>query len=269
MTEARTVQLLILCVVLEPLRYLTLWFLRRGSIVRRKYRQNKGRTPPICDFVWMEGSPATRVLQYYSHLMSGKARRLRLIWGRSYSSFKAWADAEPALLQQFRRACRCASALVHYRFIVGCFALPWLWAALIDHRRSPEDRANVARQIWNMPHELIDLWFSEVLLEWFPNLEMATSPVLLQCLGSWAWTILCTCCQLEFRHSRNRHRANADMRWANFVGQSFNAESFLRFRWQEKVSHAVAFGKDSFVGKDLFIGLRDPVCRIKKIASRI
>ena len=80
LTEGTLVALVIIGLVIEPLRYLTKWFLRRGSMFRRLNRQRSGKTPPICDLVWLEASPVTKVLQYYTELLNGKASRLRLLW---------------------------------------------------------------------------------------------------------------------------------------------------------------------------------------------
>ena len=104
-SEARTCEITILMVVYEPLRYLCFWFLRRGSSYRRTRRQQQGKVPPLCDLVWLEGSPTTRVLQYYSWLLSGKGRRMRLVWGRAYASFEEWSKREPEQLLLFRTAC--------------------------------------------------------------------------------------------------------------------------------------------------------------------
>ena len=44
--------------------------------------------------VWAPASFAVGVLEYYSHLLTGQASRLVLLWGRSYGSFPEWAEAE-------------------------------------------------------------------------------------------------------------------------------------------------------------------------------
>lgn len=51
LTELMFVKIVILCIVLEPLRYLTKWFMRRGSVVHRVFNQHRGKVPPLCDLV--------------------------------------------------------------------------------------------------------------------------------------------------------------------------------------------------------------------------
>lgn len=166
LTEATVTSLVILCIVLEPLRFLTKWFLKRGSSFRRTRRQKAGKTPPLCDLVWLTASPATRVLQYFSLLMSGRAKRLRLLWARGgHSSFEQWAAHNPATLAVLRRAIMVASSLVHFRFIKSCICTPWVWASLADCRRTDLD--DVRAQLWHMADELLDEWFAVVvILSW-------------------------------------------------------------------------------------------------------
>ena len=137
LTEVVTMSITIMCVVLEPLRHLTFWFLRRGSTFRRVRRQQLGGAPPpVCDLVSLQRSPATRVLQFYSMALAGKAKRLRLIWARSHDSFESWTnDSDNAELRfLLRRSILCASSLVFSRFIVALCCVPWLWAKLVDYR---------------------------------------------------------------------------------------------------------------------------------------
>ena len=192
----------------------------------------------MCDLVWLEGSPATRVLQYYSWLLSGKGRRMRLVWGRAYASLEEWSNREPRHLLLFRRACQSASSLVFYRLLVLVFRAPWLWAALVDFRRTDADRGQVASQLWGLRRspELREEWFTYVIFDMFPPESTATEEELLQSIWLWAWEVLTTCCQMDFAHGRNRRRCHPDQLWRNFVAQSYNQESKLRHKWQEKAS---------------------------------
>ena len=75
--------ILIMCVALEPVRYLTRWFMKRGSPKWRSKWKGTGRPPPVCDLASAR-SPALRVLQYYSALLDESLaeapRRLRLFF---------------------------------------------------------------------------------------------------------------------------------------------------------------------------------------------
>ena len=90
---------IIMCIVMEPLRYITKWFLRRSSVARRTRAQLRSRRPPLCDLMSATSSVFIKVLQYLSFLLTGRAPRLALLWGRRYDSFSEWASSEPDQLQ--------------------------------------------------------------------------------------------------------------------------------------------------------------------------
>ena len=212
-------RIVILGVVLEPIRWLTRWFLRRASITRRLKRQQKKMAAPIMDMVWYQASPAVRVLQYFSQLLSGNARRLRLIWSREYNSFEEWADSEEELLDVFRRAIGMASSWVFYRFFQLYMAYPWLLTALVDPRRVMADKRTVATAFFDAVLELLDMWFSKLVQERITSADDLFEESWQMALWLWAWQILCTIAQAEFQHGRNRHRAHEQDLWSNFVAK--------------------------------------------------
>ena len=203
--------IIILGIVLEPIRWITRWLLRRSSTVRRLRHQERKRAAPIMDFVWYEASPAVRVLQYYSQLMSGRSPRLRILWAREYDSFEEWADGEEELLHIFRRAVGVSSSWVYYRFFQLYMCYPWLLSALVDPRRSIADKRIVADafvEAGESSPELLDDWFSLKLhdmLSCAADLFLEKYQML---LWLWSWQILCSIAQSEFHHGRNRDRAH-------------------------------------------------------------
>ena len=88
----------ILCIVVEPLYFLTRWLLQGASYPRRLELQRKGRAPMLCSLVEPCRSPVTLLLEHYSHILSGGASRLKLLVGSKYADFDDWAIGEPELL---------------------------------------------------------------------------------------------------------------------------------------------------------------------------
>ena len=162
--ERLTQSLIITCIIFEPLRFHTKWWLRRSSIIGRVRNQQRGRPPPLCSLVWVHTAPVTSFWQYLSFLLSGRAPRLKLLWSRRYNSFEEWATNEPDGLAKLRNGVGTAVAWLFIRFVQGVMAMPWIWAALVDTRRSLEDRRSVRDQIWHMAEELKDVWFTLELL---------------------------------------------------------------------------------------------------------
>lgn len=89
--------------------------------------------------------------------------------------------------------------------------------------------------ILNLPQDQIDEWFGEPFLKLVTTREAFDSIEVVWSLFCWSWEVLGTCCQTEFVHSRNHRRAHENQHWANFCGQSWNAEAALRHSWQKKV----------------------------------
>lgn len=159
MTEATLEMVTTLSIVQEGTRYLTGWWMRRAAMKRRARRQCKGKLPDVCDLVCVQTSPIVRVLQYFSELASGDAPRLQLLYGRSHPSFEAWARSRPDALARLRRTLKTASAWLQYRHVRRVMCMPWLAAAVVDSRRSDNERRGIAREIKCLEREQLDQWF--------------------------------------------------------------------------------------------------------------
>ena len=113
--------------------------------------------------------------------------------------------------------------------------MPWLLAALIDYRRTDLDLMVAELSRLMSSDELNDEWFGTPfwnLLE--RDKEALRSPDVTQAIWLWSWETLCTACQNEFTHSRNKRRADASLSWSNFVAVSYNQEAQRRTQWQLK-----------------------------------
>jgi hypothetical protein len=77
-------------IIVEPIYFLTRYYLRGASYPRRRLAQLQGGAPMLCDLVEPAFSPVTLVLEYYSSLLDGTAPRLKLLFGRSYANFEEW-----------------------------------------------------------------------------------------------------------------------------------------------------------------------------------
>jgi len=203
----------------------------------------KGKAAPICDLVWYQVSPSTRVLQYYSELLTGKSPRLRLLWGRGgYAGFEEWSVNEPEPLFVLRRAVCVASSWVFFRFQQAYMCYPWLLAGLVDPRRSQPDKRLIAEGLMGAPEETLDIWFGQIVRERIESIDSLLSPdsMWVKALWLWSWQILCTIAQAEFQHGRNRRRAHENDAWQNFVAKSFNSEGALRLQRQHRALVQVA-----------------------------
>ena len=116
----------------EPLRFITFGFLACARIVK-----SPCRWPKLCDYVYPPFSDITTVLQYYSQLLRGSGRRLRLLYGLDgHASSEAWlaAPTNRPLAPAFVRTTLSGNTWTRRRQAVYFADLPWLWAVLPDTR---------------------------------------------------------------------------------------------------------------------------------------
>ena len=84
-TPSTLPHLLMLGLVMEPIMFLTMWFMKRSAPSAR-WPSSRGA---IHDLACVERSPISKVLQYLSTLLQGDMERLRLLWMRE--GYASWA----------------------------------------------------------------------------------------------------------------------------------------------------------------------------------
>ena len=230
---------IVLAIVLEPLRILMRWFRKRGSEMRRMDAMMRGKTPPLCDLTWLPASPVVRVRQYLSQLLNAShddepAPRLVLLWGRTHSNYAEWANDNPDVNDQLRRTVSCADTLVDKAHHRSSMSLPWVVTGVVDTRRSEDDQAMVAQGVRDSDPETRDPWFTEKFLEHFGDSLVLRAPAVRRSIWQWAWSMLLTCAPNEWKHGRNRHRADKSQSWSNFVAHSSNQELALCHGWRKR-----------------------------------
>jgi hypothetical protein len=188
----------------------------------------------LCDLLNPHSSPLIQVCQYLSFLLSGRAPRVKLLWGRAYDSFDAWAIEEKEQLFIFRRTVECAACLVKQRHVQDIMKLPFALAGVVDDRRSEADRAMLAASCIDSAPEQRDEWFMPAFLTMVPTAEKLLSAEIQRWIWQWGWSVSLTIAQLEFMHGRNRARAHECMAWPLFVAASYNAARFNRFAWARR-----------------------------------
>ena len=220
-------ELAIFALVLEPLRWLTGWYLYFGSSSRRR----AFRAPPLCTWTNEARSPVTRVLQYFSKLLAGRTSRLILLYKTGgYDTFEAWCRGRPQLLAMFRIGIVTASTWIFRRF--GIKSWPWRLAQVVDPRLSIEERQEIADEFMRFPpYERLDNYFSlrlRRLLAERPERNLL-SPFWQSVMLLWAWSVLFSIAVVEFLHGRNRNRSRRDTCWTTFVANYLLQESKIQF----------------------------------------
>lgn len=226
--------LTIFVLIFEPIAFLTQYFMCMTSVPLRRRLQKLGKSAPWCNLVTAWTSPVTSVLQYYSLLASGKASRLKLLFGRKYADFEAWAEAEPNLLAKFRRGVAVAASLVFARSWHRLMQFPWRLAA-ITMPEVPEDVvAGIISDFEGAAEEQLDDRFSLKLRRLLAARRVTADSLrrggqYFSLLSLWVWVVVGTVAAVEFTHARNRSRANAAELWCNFAGKFILQENSRAF----------------------------------------
>ena len=236
--------ILLISIVVEPLAFLTRFFLRASSAVRRAKSQARGGHAPLCDLCSADTSPAVLVLEYYSMLAEGTASRLRLVWGRTHDSYEAWARDHPDLNAMLRKGIAVASSWTHSRMCCRLLVLPWSLAKLADPRRSAAEREAAIDFIRGAAPEQIDAHFTGRLLAHLAaqgmGIDALCTPPYQRILVMWTWAVLVTVCSIEFLHGRNRARSNQVELWGHFVSKYVTAEALREFQVECNVKKMVS-----------------------------
>ena len=176
------------------------------------------------------------MIQYLSQLASGEAPRLKILWARSYSSWADFCEHEPRALRVFRIFLESTVSWLTYRLINGSMSPPWLWAGVIDFRRTAVERASIKDQLFAMDVELTDSWFHDTMIEALDERSDMDDQYFEFGLWLWSWTVLTTNAQCEYKNGRDQHHSNMHTSWANVVAHCGNASAMHKIRQDHKAA---------------------------------
>ena len=212
MTDAMMLLLLCLALVVEPAKYLTVYFMEHN----RRF-QGVGR-PGLLNLVTESTSPLTIARQYLSGLLRLQSTRFALILSKcGVASMGEWATRFPDICRKFRRAIRIASANIEWRhcreYLCNRGHLHLL--GLCDRRIPFEQR--VAR--FNIFQTI-----EPCCMRWGMARKIRRSKVNLMS-EVWqrvSWRLACiiklSICDVECRHARCKRSIGLGMEWCHLFG---------------------------------------------------
>ena len=101
-----------LCLLLEPLRYLCAWFMKSCNTTY----EGKRRWPAAMDLASSASSPIDAMLRYYAALIRNVNSRCVLLWAGASASLEAWSGDSPHLHAKVRRGFLGISSWLYKRF---------------------------------------------------------------------------------------------------------------------------------------------------------
>ena len=215
--------------ILEPLAYLTRWFLRASSAPRRQRMQRQGLPAPLCDLVDERYSPVTVLLEYLAMLLDGTAPRLLLLIGRKHANFEDWCLRNPQLLSALRRGTTVAMSWMWVRTFVKYSVFPWKLAIVVDPRQSQSTIDKVLQEFEDAVLEVMDECFTYRLRNLLKKAGLSCRALLSgmwhRILLLWVWLVITSAAPVEFCHGRNFKRSMACETWGMFAAKFILDES--------------------------------------------
>lgn len=212
-----------LCLVLEPIRFLTAFWLRRASECEDPCSQ-----PPVFDMQHPRYSPLTLACQYLSGLLDRTAERLILLWRTSgHETVEAWFQHAPGEVRDFRRIVMVANCGIYRRHVCRYRSFPWLLCAIADERRPLSERRSIALLFTSASSCCLRPGFANRLHARDLAPEDLLSPPWSQVLRFFAVVFSMQVADVEWRHGRNRQRTHrhGQTSWHQFVARYIAAEA--------------------------------------------
>jgi hypothetical protein len=225
----RVRSLLFLTLAVEPLRYLSAWWMRRAREVDRR-----PDCIPLLDMLRPESSPLLVAQQYISTLLAAGpgADRLQLVWRyQEFASYIDWCAALPQQVRELRRLLLCAAVGLHRRHAATFKRMTWRLVQLCDPRVAESDKDRLAQE-WDASHAccLAPGFARELKKMQVTGEEMRTSFVWRHFLLQFGRLVSQQVCDIEWRHGRNRRRSHqsGQTRFNTFVAEATLAEARLQ-----------------------------------------
>lgn len=217
--------LIVLCLALEALRYLSSWLMRRA----RDAETSDGSA--VLDMWFLEMSPLVFTAQYLATLLAGQNDRLMLLWRFSgASSLSEWFQEAPPCLRQLRRAILVVVCWLYRRFTCVMRRFPWRLLVLGDKRVPMTERHALWATFAQARPCCLQPGFARRLHEQHRNCSAEEICESERWVRIWLWfsrVFTMQCADIEWRHGRNRSRSNPFGRTgvAQFAAKYVNAEA--------------------------------------------
>ena len=209
----------ITAVTMEPIRFLTRWFLRCSR------EHHVPKIAYLCSAVNPEFSPVTTAAQHFTALLFGSASRLRVIFAmRGCMSFLEWARSYPESAVLLRRAILVGLSGIRKRHAKPLESWPWRLASLGDPRVSMDTRRSVASSFTDTKVCCLPFGFARRLKGRIGGVGLLSEDFKAAMWGL-GRVVQMTVVGIENRHARSRHRRTPDTAWHNFVVRYVNEEA--------------------------------------------
>lgn len=207
--SVRMLTLLFVAISIEALRFLSCWWMRRARETDR-YPQRV----PFLDMMYAPTSPLVVARQYLASLLwsDGGEDRLQLVWRyQQFESYKAWCEGAPGQARELRRLILVTDASLYRRHSVMLRSMHWRLTMLADQRVDDCEKDEITMEFDSTNACCLPPGFARQLkVACVTGHQLRYDPLWQEFLLQLARLILQQVCDLEWRHGRNRTRADRD-----------------------------------------------------------
>ena len=189
----------LVCVVLEPLRFLCGWFLGASSATFG----GRDVMPPAIDLSSVRSSLVFAMMRHFASMLRGTSSRCLLLWAFEERSFEIWASRFPERLGVARRALLGISSWLFLRFNFW-MCWPYKLLQVVDRRLEDEVSMGVARQFMAACPKCLDPGCSRRLRSKLGSAEDLMTPLWQRALLAWGHQIPVSIADVEHTHSSNK-----------------------------------------------------------------
>ena len=195
------VAIICLSIILEPLRVVTAWFMRRAH-----QSSDSCARPPIVDLLSLPHSCIIHARQYLSSLVAGRSTRLILLWRHcSCESLPDFYDRCGDSVRLLRRMAMVANASLYRRYQITKF--PWVVLRVIDDRIDLATRVREADAFYRLAECCMLKGFFRKLRSSIASANDLFASIWQDRLRRAAQLMTLQVADIEWRHGRNRKRA--------------------------------------------------------------
>lgn len=219
-SEVDNEKLRIASVTMEPIRFLTRWFLRCSR------EHHAPRIPYLCSACNPKFSPVTVAAQHFTALLFGSASRLRILYGmRGCQSFLEWARLYSESADVLRRAILVGLSGLRKRHAKPLESWPWRLTSLCDPRASNGEKNSIASQFVAAKACCLPFGFARRVHGRIRGVDDLLSEGFQATMWGLGRVVQMTVAGIEHRHARSRRRRTPDTAWHNFVVRYVNEEA--------------------------------------------
>ena len=253
--SSQRLPVLLLAFVMEGIELVTSWYFKAGT----DGHLADGDVPPLFDLLWLEKSPATVTMVFFSTCLTGRHRVVKCL--ANVARHKTLIDLQqcaPSEAHRIRTVLVSGSFWVWVRHVHRIFQWPYPLCITADKRRSLEDRKQVCLDFGGSCQWCFDAWHGRKVHAEIKDPEELLEEPWQQTHSELARTSSLTNHESELEHARTGKTCTSQTAFAFASARACCRQASGAMAWASHVSDAPQIpGSDAPVSEDYL----PPLCK--------